>query len=516
MPRRLLSALLLLAFAAPALAGERTPTIWSGRHYFFEKENFADWNLPENQDRITDTVRITRKNNQGIFNIAQEDEYNDLVSPADTEWATGNALDWMNLDFEPWVIWVGANPPSSVGVNAVVHLISEDIYIDIRFESWTSGGLGGGFSYLRAEPADPWQVWTGCEVFFEKADWADWTLPGNYDPITDRVHITRQDNQGLINLAQEDSYTHIFSPADTEWATGSALDWMYLDFQPWEVWHGFEPPSVVGVDAVVHLISENIYLDIRIESWTSGGAGGGFSYTRAGRPFSPRVWSGLSTTFVKPDYADWTQAANQDRITDEVWITRKNNEGIFNIAIEDDYVTDFSPMNTRWATGHAEDWRDLTFTDWQSWAEGYPPGIVGVEAVLHLVCENIYLDIRFDSWTCCDMGGGFSYSRAEGATGVDAMPAAPGARLLSPYPNPFNPNTTVSFSLERESRARVEILDFSGRRLRTLHAGVLPAGTHELQWDGRDDAGRAQASGVYLVRLVTPDRSEAVEAVLVK
>ena len=73
-----------------------------------------------------------------------------------TEWAAGAAAEWATLTFQPWQHWHQSNPPSTIGVDAVVHLITGDIYIDIRFASWVSGGMGGGFSYYRADgPASP-------------------------------------------------------------------------------------------------------------------------------------------------------------------------------------------------------------------------------------------------------------------------------------------------------------------------------------------------------------------------
>jgi hypothetical protein len=54
-----------------------------------------------------------------------------------------------------------------------------------------------------------------------------------------------------------------------------------------------------------------------------------------------RVWSSGSgtITFTKAGFADCTQAANQDRISDSVWITRANSQGIFNIKKESAYQT---------------------------------------------------------------------------------------------------------------------------------------------------------------------------------
>ena len=130
---------------------DAAPVVWDGPDIEFTKVNFSDWTLADNQDQITDDVWITRQNVAGIFNFKQEANYNNS-SPADTEWATGSAADFASLTFTDWRTWHGGNSPSIIGVDAVLHLISEDIYIDIKFLSWTSGrGVGGGgFSYQRS------------------------------------------------------------------------------------------------------------------------------------------------------------------------------------------------------------------------------------------------------------------------------------------------------------------------------------------------------------------------------
>ena len=56
----------------------------------------------------------------------------------------------------------------------------------------------------------------------------------------------------------------------------------------------------------------------------------------------------------------------------------------------------------------------------------------------------------------------------------------------------------------------------SGRLVRDFGLGTRPAGPVEVQWNGTDDSGRTVASGVYLVRLVTPDRRETLRTVLLK
>ena len=127
-------------------------TIWNGPKTTFTKAGFAEFNQAANQDRITPNVWITRGDTEGIFNIKTESDYDKLgrTSPADTEWAMGTTSNLGSLVFDNWYNAVGGTPPSMLNQNMVVHLITDDIYIDIKFTSWTGAVGGGGFSYERS------------------------------------------------------------------------------------------------------------------------------------------------------------------------------------------------------------------------------------------------------------------------------------------------------------------------------------------------------------------------------
>ncbi len=91
-----------------------------------------------------------------------------------------------------------------------------------------------------------------------------------------------------------------------------------------------------------------------------------------------------------------------------------------------------------------------------------------------------------------DLGGTVS------AVGPDATPAFIARPQLSVTPNPANPGTVIGYDIPLASRATLRIVDVRGRLVRTLIDGWRPAGAHRAFWDGRDDSGRAAASGVYL------------------
>ena len=88
--------------------------------------------------------------------------------------------------------------------------------------------------------------------------------------------------------------------------------------------------------------------------------------------------------------------------------------------------------------------------------------------------------------------------------------------LVGNYPNPFNPTTTIQFTLPEDSPVRLEVFDAMGRRVATLVQGDLTAGRYEQAWNGRTDAGNQVASGVYLYRLTAGSFSQTKKMLLMK
>ena len=74
----------------------------------------------------------------------------------------------------------------------------------------------------------------------------------------------------------------------------------------------------------------------------------------------------------------------------------------------------------------------------------------------------------------------------------------------------------IPIQLSRPAWVDIGVFDAIGRRVRTLHAGVLPAGTSDVRWDARTDAGHAAPSGIYYVRMLAGGRMRSQRAVLVR
>jgi hypothetical protein len=123
-------------------------------------------------------------------------------------------------------------------------------------------------------------VWNGPMMNFASSS-TDWTQQTNQDHITADVWLTRAATKGMFNAASEGFYTSGSSPADTEWAIGSLANYASLTYSDWQTCYGGPGQlqgNITSEDAVLHLISDNIYIGIRFTFW--GGSAGGFAYER--------------------------------------------------------------------------------------------------------------------------------------------------------------------------------------------------------------------------------------------
>lgn len=129
------------------------------------------------------------------------------------------------------------------------------------------------------------------------------------------------------------------------------------------------------------------------------------------------IWDGPAIEFSKVAFADPVLEENQDRLTDNVWITRGFTRGLYNAKVESSQG-DSSPTGTQWAVGTTSELGSLTFSTWLdlfglTGPFGGPPGTVGADFVVYLTDDDIYLDLRITAWgQGGSAGGSFSYLRS--------------------------------------------------------------------------------------------------------
>ena len=186
---------------------------------------------------------------------------------------------------------------------------------------------------------------------------------------------------------------------------------------------------------------------------------------------------------------------------------------------EDDYDYGFVEISA----DDGQTWNALAaydMGDHASWNDGVASNGDFVQEALPLVgYDNQVVRIRFRLVT--DGGvteDGWYIDSVSIQSDVTAAPELPALvySLRANEPNPFNPRTTIRYSLSAPEHVDLRIHDLRGRVVRTLVAAQRPAGWHRAVWDGRDDAGRRVASGVYFYRLAAGPFVESRKMLLLK
>ncbi len=84
------------------------------------------------------------------------------------------------------------------------------------------------------------------------------------------------------------------------------------------------------------------------------------------------------------------------------------------------------------------------------------------------------------------------------------------------HPNPFNPETTIEFSLPEKSQVKLEVYNIRGQKVKTLVSNHLEAGNHKVTWQGKDDSNREVGSGLYLYKLAVAEHVSVKKMLLLK
>jgi hypothetical protein len=89
-------------------------------------------------------------------------------------------------------------------------------------------------------------------------------------------------------------------------------------------------------------------------------------------------------------------------------------------------------------------------------------------------------------------------------------------QLYQNYPNPFNPSTMIQFDLPKQGQVKIQIYNVLGKIVAEVTNSMYSAGTHQVAWNGRTDAGMLAGSGVYFVRLEAGVLTSTKKIMLIK
>jgi hypothetical protein len=101
------------------------------------------------------------------------------------------------------------------------------------------------------------------------------------------------------------------------------------------------------------------------------------------------------------------------------------------------------------------------------------------------------------------------------ATDDSAAPASYSG-INKVYPNPFNPNTSISYTLDKAAPVKIEIFNLRGQKVKELINEFMHTGSYTVAWDGTDKHHNTVASGVYYLRFVTPEHSQTRKITMIK
>ncbi len=211
----------------------------------------------------------------------------------------------------------------------------------------------------------------------------------------------------------------------------------------------------------------------------------------------------LGATYISDDTNDMSlYGIASDPISDGLSFTISGGDGANNQA----YPSEIQPYGNGVACLLYSANREAAVrTDTGTWRSVYMA--FGFEGISTPAARNTLMD-NILVWFGIDL-----------VTGVDnkvVRPLAP--NNLHNHPNPFNPSTEIAFVIDgnRQASVTVDVYNLTGKKIRTLHQGILDPGAHSLSWDGRSDIGRISASGVYFARVQMGDHLQTLKMTLTK
>jgi hypothetical protein len=131
------------------------------------------------------------------------------------------------------------------------------------------------------------------------------------------------------------------------------------------------------------------------------------------------------------------------------------------------------------------------------------------EVYLFDISKGIYTDIRKDSiyyFTNLNKTSRFSVLIGKNNAvkeKINSIESPKDFSINQNYPNPFNSTTNVSITIPRTAEIKLSIFDILGKEVNTIYSGILSKGYYSFEWNGKDNHGFMQTSGMYICRLVT-------------
>ena len=225
---------------------------------------------------------------------------------------------------------------------------------------------------------------------------------------------------------------------------------------------------------------------------------------------------------------NWEWAISMDLVQEGGYIVTGYTESfgagdkdIWLLRIADEYIPLFNPPQNLFVTDEG----------YATWDEPSSPDLLGYKVYLDSVFVEYTTDLFYQYTELTNSqtylaGVSALYDEGESDiiefeftyTGTNAgNEIVPTTKLIGNYPNPFNPETTISFSVTQTSSfVNIEVFNLKGQKVKTLINEKLEAGNHQVVWGGKDDNNKSVSSGIYFYKMNSGDYISIKKMILMK
>lgn len=232
-----------------------------------------------------------------------------------------------------------------------------------------------------------------------------------------------------------------------------------------------------------------------------------------------------SNITINPSISPNTAIAVRSSITGESWInlglnlsTDQEIDSIlvcYQLTNASSYITQIRLL--RMTTPDAayislDDGTDLTSTTPATYST--PTGGLSVNGAI-----TLSLRVNFTDTDDIIEIGGIGVVSTETVTASEELPEIKilnDFRVNQNFPNPFNPSTTITYSVPENANVLINIYNSNGELIRTLSNEEQTAGNHSILWNGRNDIGSMVASGTYFYQVISGEFAQAKKMILLK
>lgn len=219
------------------------------------------------------------------------------------------------------------------------------------------------------------------------------------------------------------------------------------------------------------------------------------------------VLSGYGVIYSQPRSGDWK-------------VPTEFGEFVFTVDSYGTHITKLAITYSDWMCGFVT--VSGTITIWGNWSISFNQFTIGYSDPNDEMTINGTFNQAGDeasgTWTHVLHGTTCSGDWEATFTNVEELENSTPTRskMAQNYPNPFNSATTISYGVSEITHIELTIFNILGQKIRTLVNCTQPAGSYQIQWDGRDNAGRNVASGIYLYRFKAGEFVQIRKMILMK